>query len=329
MTFALLSECDAVVSHFHKGLSQLTYSPDRLDREVRLAIAHLSFLTEWTIGEDAGLRMLDLPKDSHFPDTRHPDELPPVTDYEIGRRVSTLESYVHSQQWANSVADDIRRIRFMIEGVFPPSVVAEYEAEKADGEWEHVPGPFENGAGDVPLGYFHNGLMSQLTDLATARFKVDQDEPLTMGEIALLTGKRDATVTTTAYRKVFPTYEHDGKRYAATADVLPWLVQNGYLPTQGRDDPSAAAPTAEREEEYLFVPVARDGSIFAPSCASGGRFTVGEKEGETKYDNYQSALEALQRMPTPRWRRPGPKGAPGIVAGVRFERLARSRVEAA
>ena len=71
---------------------------------VRLAITHLALLTEWAIGEDASLRMLDLPGDSHFPDTRHPDELPPVTDYEIGRRVSTLESYVHAQRWADTVA---------------------------------------------------------------------------------------------------------------------------------------------------------------------------------------------------------------------------------
>lgn len=307
----------------------MTHSPDLLDREVRLAITHLALLTEWAIGDDASLRMLDLPGDSHFPDTRHPDELPPVTDYEIGRRISTLEAYVHAQRWADTVAADIQQLRFVVEGVFPPSVVAAYEAEKAGGEWEHVPAPFEEGAGDVPLGYFHNGLMTQLVDLAAARLKVDQDEPLTMGEIALLTGKRDATVTTTAYRKVFPTYEHDGKRYAATADVLPWLVQNGYLPTQGKDEAIDSSPTPEHVEDYLFVPVARDGSIFAPSCASGGRFTIGEKGSETRFDSYIDALEALQRMPTPRWRRPGPKGVPGIVAGVRFERLARSRVEAA
>ncbi len=38
--------------------------------------------------------------DSHFPDTRHPDERPPVTYYEIGRRVSTLVPHfnqTHSQ----------------------------------------------------------------------------------------------------------------------------------------------------------------------------------------------------------------------------------------
>lgn len=307
----------------------MTYSPDRLDREVRLVISRLALLAEWTIGEGADLRMLDLPTDSHFPGSRHPDELPPVTEYEIGRQVTTLESYVYAQHWADSVVSNVKQLRLVIEGVFPPSVVAEYEAEKADGEWEQVPGPFEEGAGDVPLGYFHNGLVSQLVDLAAARLKVDQGEPLTMGEIALLTGKRDATVTTTAYRKVFPTYEHDGKRYAAVEDILPWLVQNGYLPTQGRDDPAATTPTAECVEDFLFVPVARDGSIFAPSCASGGRFTVGEKGNETRHDNYMDALEALQRMPTPRWRRPGPQDVPGIVTGVRFERLARSRVEAA
>src|SRR5690606_40172796 len=103
----------------------------------------------------------------------------------------------------------------------------------------------------------------------------------------------------------------------------PWLIQNGYLPTQGKDEPMSAGPTSERVEDYLFVPVARDGSIFAPSCALGGRFTIGEKGSETKFDSYTDALEALQRMPTPRWRRPGQKGSAGDVAGWRGDLHAR------
>ncbi|ATD68610.1 hypothetical protein CNR27_00845 [Luteimonas chenhongjianii] len=55
-----------------------------------------------------------------------------------------------------------------------------------------------------------------------------------------------------------------------------------------------------------------------------GRFTIGAKEAEEKHKDYFTALEALVRMPTPRWRRPNGNGVPGIVAGVRFDRMRRA-----
>jgi hypothetical protein len=150
-----------------------------------------------------------------------------------------------------------------------------------------------------------------------------------MHDIALLTGKRDATIATSVYRNAFKTYEHDGKRYAAVADVLPWLVENGYQPTRKDAGGGAPAPASNAVAEYVFVPVARDGSVFDSSCAVGGRYTIGAKGSETKHDDYFEALDKLQRMPTPRWRRPGPARIPGIVSGVRFERIPRNRIKPA
>src|SRR3546814_13861108 len=93
--------------------------------------------------------------------------------------------------------------------------------------------------------------------------------------MALRTGKRDANLATTAHRKVFPTYEENGKRYAEVVDVLPWLEANGYTATQKVDDHDIPESAHGPAEEYWFVPVAKDGSAFLPHCASGSPFTTG------------------------------------------------------
>lgn len=304
----------------------------QLDREVRLALSETVLLADAVVGENAGLQMLGLDTESAFASSRHPDDLPPTDRYLIGQRVERLWRYVKEQVWHDELADDIFWLRMVVERVFSPTVLEGYETERAaDIEQTglarvEIPAPFEAGAGDVPHAYFHLGVLAGLLGHASARLKVDQDERLAMSEIALLTGKRDATITTTAYRKVFPTYEEGGKRYAEVVDVLPWLEANGYVPTQGIDYHDIPERARDLEDEFLFVPVARDGSVFAPSCAAGGRHTIGPKGQEQKFDDFLDALAELQRMDTPRWRRPSPKGIPSIVTGVRFERMRRSQI---
>ena len=65
----------------------------------------------------------------------------------------------------------------------------------------------------------------------------------------------------------------------------------------------------------LRVPVAGDGSIFSPKLVRNGRFTVGAKGAEEKYDNFEAALLALLNIKKPRWRRPNAAGNWGIVCG--------------
>lgn len=308
-------------------------TPLQLSREIRLAIVELTLLADAAIGETAGLRMLGMEDTSDFAQSRHPDDLPNPDGFSIGQAVERLRKYVHEQVWDDRIAQDIRWVGVVVERVFSPAVLAEYAADKdADvaalgAERVDIPAPFEEGSGEIPFCYFHLGLLDQLVRHAQARLKVDQDERLTMSEMALLTGKRDANLATTAHRKVFPTYEENGKRYAEVTDVLPWLEANGYIPTKGVDYHDIPESAYASVEEYFFVPVAKDGSAFLPNCASGGRFTLGEKGAEQKVDDYFVALETLQRMRTPRWRRPGPSGVPGIVTGVRFERMSRREIE--
>jgi hypothetical protein len=77
----------------------------------------------------------------------------------------------------------------------------------------------------------------------------------------------------------------------------------------------------------VFVPVARDGSIFHPGLKRGGGYTIGEKGSETQIADFDEALSELQRMPIPYWRRPNASGNWGTVSGIRWARLDVSDLE--
>ena len=73
--------------------------------------------------------------------------------------------------------------------------------------------------------------------------------------------------------------------------------------------------------EVLFVPVASDGSTFNPELERKGKYTVGAKGQEIQFDQFQDALNALQKMSTPRWRRPNAAGNWCIVSGRDWKRI--------
>jgi len=76
----------------------------------------------------------------------------------------------------------------------------------------------------------------------------------------------------------------------------------------------------------ILVPFASDGSCFNPSlsCPKSGTFTVGEKGKEITFDNFDTALEHIMMMYTPRWRRPNKSGDWEIVSAVRWELLPKN-----
>ena len=178
----------------------------------------------------------------------------------------------------------------------------------------------------MPNGCMYSGILARLVEHATIRRKIDQNEPITLVEIATITEAPQSTVNTAAARGNFPTYDIGNKKFADPEAVLPWMIEKqGYLPTirAGEKQAQVAAPS---KETYYFVPVARDGSMFLPNCISGGGFRIGEKGNEVKVSDYFDALQQLNNMPTPRWRRPNANGNPGIVAGVRFDRLTEAQI---
>lgn len=308
----------------------LTYTADQLFRETQLLATELALLADYIVGEGAGLRALGVDQDSDFGQSLHPDMLHEVGGMAVWQHISRVERYVQAQEWHESVPTDTHSLGLIVERTFSPAVIAEYEVEKAEGDADDVSGAFAAGAGDVPMGFFHRGILANLVALACARLKVDQGERLTMADIALLLGVKEPTVVTNAHRKNFASVEDGNRRYAEPAEALPWMIKQGYVPTRV---PAAevATPSASMSsgDDLLFVPVARDGTWFSPGCRSGGRYTIGAKGEEVKFTNYFDALEALVKMPTPRWRRANADGNRGIVLGIRFDRIRRAELERA
>ncbi len=74
----------------------------------------------------------------------------------------------------------------------------------------------------------------------------------------------------------------------------------------------------KRPPEVLLVPYAADGSCFAPTLQRAGKFTVGDKDDEVQFENFDEALGYLRRMGVAKWRRPNAAGSWGIVNAVRW-----------
>ena len=77
------------------------------------------------------------------------------------------------------------------------------------------------------------------------------------------------------------------------------------------------------EIDPIFVPVARDGSIFTPDLKRNGGYQIGDKGAEERCSTYEEALARLQAMPTAKWRRPNENGNWGIVAAIEWRRVDR------
>lgn len=78
------------------------------------------------------------------------------------------------------------------------------------------------------------------------------------------------------------------------------------------------------------VPYASDGTCFGPHLLRAGKFTVGDKDDEVQFEEYEEALAYLRRMGAAKWRRPNATGNWGIVNAVRWaEPHLRSKNQAA
>lgn len=113
--------------------------------------------------------------------------------------------------------------------------------------------------------------------------------------------------------------------------ALTWLQKRkGFLKSiwaeEEIDVTEDSEPTEPIEmDRTIFVPVARDGSIFNPGLVRGGTYQIGAKGEEQSFSTFADALAALNAMPVPRWRRPNDKGNWGIVSGVVWQRIERQQ----
>lgn len=195
------------------------------------------------------------------------------------------------------------------------------------------------------------GLNRTLTtrDQARARIALDQGKAIKLHDLALLSGVSAKRIQNAIYAKTdeAPLVGKDG--LIAPEACEPWLNARDFHWSIWKQV-SALAPLSadwgnavafeeadndEMRDDYIFVPVANDGTYFAPFLRrsggdSRGGFTIGGKGAEQVVSDFNDALALLAKMETPRWRRPNlESGKWGIVSGQTWTRVRRSDLERA
>lgn len=183
-------------------------------------------------------------------------------------------------------------------------------------------------------------------NLARARVKLDLGQPVTIHDLALLSGVSVKRIQNAVYARTDEAPVVDKNGLISPEACEPWLAARDYHPSIWKqvtalyplvkawgDDIAFEASEPDRYvDDFVFVPVANDGSLFSPSLRRAGKahdggFTIGAKGAETVASDYGDALEQLTRMETPRWRRPNPEsGNWGIVSGQTWKRIRRAEL---
>lgn len=177
---------------------------------------------------------------------------------------------------------------------------------------------------DSPLDLWSLGgdatLLKQLIMLAQCRWALDHGDPVEPAALAFFGDVTEARIRNMMSGKDSYFTNREGKIPARQASK--WLaVRESFFDSIWRDQRvTSEQPESNTFHDPVFVPVARDGSLFCPDLGRDGAFTVGPKGAERKIAGFREALAELQRMPVPFWRRPNEKGAWGIVRGVQWER---------
>lgn len=157
---------------------------------------------------------------------------------------------------------------------------------------------------------------------ARCRIALDLGERVPVAGLTVLAQISDSRMRSIAKRSddaVLPVGED---RMVANDRARAWLHdQPDFLATVTWD---ASEPKAEIPDP-IFVPVAADGSRFDVMVRHSDGYQVGPKGAELTFPDYDSALEALTRMPVACWRRPTEgSGRRGIVRATHWERLSRT-----
>tara|TARA_R110001592_G_scaffold50314_1_gene155788 strand:- start:242 stop:895 length:654 start_codon:yes stop_codon:yes gene_type:complete len=181
------------------------------------------------------------------------------------------------------------------------------------------------------LGQDRERQLEETVLLASGRWALDHDRPVKPEALAIFGG-----VKLSRMRNLISGENPILRRENGLIPAKPatdWLEgRNSFCPSIWRTArPNYdGAVTTYKYVEALFVPMARDGSLFHPGLERRGTFTIGEKGNETHVKNYDDALRDLQEMPDPAWRRPprGGRGGWSIVRGTSWARMSQAELDA-
>jgi hypothetical protein len=196
-------------------------------------------------------------------------------------------------------------------------------------------------------GHLNIGQTLSTRDQARARLALDQSQPISLHALALLSGVTAKRIQNAIYAKTDEAPLIGKNGLIAPEACEPWLNARDYQKSIWKQVSTLAPLSADWGtkvlyeesdphrviEDYIFVPVANDGSYFAPALRRKGKgtdggFTIGPKGNEEVVADFDDALEKLAKMETPRWRRPNPEsGNWGIVSGQTWKRTRKADLE--
>lgn len=184
-------------------------------------------------------------------------------------------------------------------------------------------------------------------NLARARIKFDQGKPVTIHELALLSAVTPKRIQNAIYAKTDEAPVVDKNGFISPDSCEAWLTTRDYRasiwkhvaslypldPEWGESIEFEATEPERLIEDFVFVPVANDGTMFVPSLRRAGKgqvggYTVGAKGSEQVVAGYDAGLDLLRKMETPRWRRPNVEsGKWGIVSAQTWKRVRRAELQ--
>lgn len=195
----------------------------------------------------------------------------------------------------------------------------------------------------VPDGGRRASELAALRDMALARLAYDAGDLLTVHQLAALSGVTVKRVQNAVYAdKKAPMVDAENRvtregceRWLADRDYQPSIWQQVQALGELKEDwglDVIVETTKENllHDDFVFVPVADDGSVFRPSLKRKRveHFSIGAKGTEETVADFDEALKKLSRMAVPHWRRPNASGNWGIVSGQSWKRIRRAELEA-
>jgi hypothetical protein len=307
-----------------------SFSPRQLDLELALLLGDLHTKLYSVLGAERAALAFRFPLGRQEPWEFPPEEIP-VDEFPIREDAHLLAAYVTEQRGYRVAGIDINNLKLLTYWI--TEELEDFWAG-AHSTWPEfaASGITPDGNGDeldLAVGVHYRGIIKSLVAHGSARLKIDNGQPLTLTELALLAGHNERSVMSAASRGEFPSIAGEKRRLVNADDALDWLLPRGYKPTRWESESPRGEALSEGlpTVEAVFVPVARDGSMFEPSCRTSGGYTVGEKLNEQKFQDFYEALDALTQMPTPKWRRPNLSGNRGIVSGVEWHRVSKATMD--
>lgn len=191
---------------------------------------------------------------------------------------------------------------------------------------EEMVAAFRTFVDSIPSGWGEIKGVRKVALASEARILIDTGQSVSPEQLASLSGLSFRSLQNLLAKKGGSLRANTDGRVAADA-ALEWLLarpdfkDSVWMDSDREvDDPEDDVHEGDALGEFLFVPIAADGTAFVPEYHRGGGYTVGLKGEEQRFDNYREALDYVASMTRPAWRRPNDKGNWGIVRADRWER---------